>query len=104
MKSHTKMFLFTILDMWQQKDSEYAKIYSVNPLYLIFRYVNGYFEEINRNEYSTLVPTNESKEQIKKHEELGIKIRYLIRSMTKILDDDDEKFSKSNLIELATCL
>ena len=98
------MFLFTILDMWQQKDSEYAKIYSVNPLCLIFRYVNRYFEEINRNEYSTLVPTNESKEQSKKHEELGIKIRYLIRSMTKILDDDDEKFSKSNLIELATCL
>ena len=66
--------------------------------------MNGYFEEINRNEYSTLVPTNESKEQSKKHEELGIKIRYLIRSMTKILDDYDEKFSKSNLIELATCL
>ena len=26
---------------------EYVKSYSVNPLYLIFRYVNGYFEEIN---------------------------------------------------------
>ena len=26
---------------------EYINIYSVNPLYLIFRYVNGYFEEIN---------------------------------------------------------
>ena len=24
---------------------EYIKIYSVNPLYLIFRYLNGYFEE-----------------------------------------------------------
>ena len=31
-----------------------------------FRYVNGYFEEINENEYSTLVPTNESKEKINK--------------------------------------
>ena len=27
------------------KDSKYVSIYSVNPLYLIFRYVNGYFEE-----------------------------------------------------------
>ena len=26
---------------------EHDKIHSVTPLYLIFRYVNGYFEEIN---------------------------------------------------------
>ena len=42
---------------------EYAKIYSVNPLHLTFRNVNGYLEEINRNNYLTLVPTNESKEK-----------------------------------------
>ena len=40
---------------------EYLKIYSVNPLYLIFRYVNGCFEEINGNRYLRLVPTNEKK-------------------------------------------
>ena len=73
---------------------EYIKIYSVNPLYLIFRYVNGYFEEINGNKYLTLVPTNESKEKIKKYEELWIKIRDLIRSITKNLDDYDEKYIK----------
>ena len=28
---------------------KYVKIYSVNPLYLIFCKVNGYFEEINEN-------------------------------------------------------
>ena len=49
---------------------EYVKVYSVNPLYLIFRYVNGYFEEINENRYLTLVLANESKEKIKKYEEL----------------------------------
>ena len=37
------------------------KIYSVNPLYLNFSKVKGYFEEINRNKYLTLVPNNESK-------------------------------------------
>ena len=42
---------------------EYVKMYSVNPWYLIFRYVNGYFEEINGYKYLTLVPTNESKEK-----------------------------------------
>ena len=42
---------------------QYVKIYSVNPLYLIFRYANGYFKEINGNKYLTLVPTNESKKK-----------------------------------------
>ena len=37
---------------------EYVKMYSVIPLYVIFRYVNGYFEEINGNRYLTLVPPN----------------------------------------------
>ena len=32
--------------------------------------VNEYFEEINKNKYLMLVPTNESKEIIKKYEEL----------------------------------
>ena len=47
-------------------DSKYVKIYSANPLRLLFGKVNGYFEEINGNKYLTLVPTNESKEKIKK--------------------------------------
>ena len=73
---------------------KYVNIYSVNPLYLIFKYVNGYFEEINGNEYLTLVPTNESKEKIKKYEELLIKIKDLFTSITKISDDYDEKYLK----------
>ena len=44
--------------------------------------MNGYFEEINGNKYLTLVPTNESKEKIKKCGELHIKIKDLIRSIT----------------------
>ena len=31
------------------KDLKYVNIYTVNYLYLIFRNVNGYFEEINKN-------------------------------------------------------
>ena len=42
----------------------------------------------------TLVPTNESKEKTRKYEELWIKIRDLIRSITKSSDGYDEKYMK----------
>ena len=58
------------------KDLKYVKIYSVNPLYLIFIKVNGYFEEINGNKYLMLVPTNERKYKIKKYGKQWIKIRF----------------------------
>ena len=45
--------------------------------------MNGQFEESDKNKYLTLVPTNESKEKIKKYEELWSKIRVLIKSITK---------------------
>ena len=80
------------------KSSKYVKINSVNPLYLIFNKVNGYFEEINKSKYLTEVPTNESKEKIKKYEELWGKIRDLIISMTKNSDDYDEKYIYENQI------
>ena len=86
------------------KDSKYVKDNSVNPLYLIINKLNDYFEEINKNKYLKLVPTNESKGKIKKYEELGIKIRDLIRSITKISDDYDEKYVKSNLVQMTSYL
>ena len=74
------------------KDSKYVKINSVNPLYLIINKVNGYLEKINKNKYLTLVPTYESKEIMKKYEELWSKIRDVIRSITKKSDHYDEKY------------
>ena len=73
------------------KDSENVKTDSENSLYPIFNKVNKYFEEINGNTYLMLVPTNESTEIIK---ELWSKIRDLIRTIAKNLDDCDEKFMK----------
>ena len=61
---------------------KYVKTHGVNPLYLIFGKVNGYFGEINGNKYLMLVPTNERKTKIKKYGELWSKIRDLIRSIT----------------------
>ena len=74
------------------KDWKYVKINSGNPLYFIINKVSGYFKEINRNKYLMLVPTNESKEIIKKYQELWSKIKDLIRSVTKNSDDFDEKY------------
>ena len=54
--------------------------------------MNRYFEYLNGNKYLTLVPTDESKEKNKKYKEMWIKIRDLIRSMTKISNDYDEKY------------
>ena len=73
---------------------KYVKINSINPPYLIFGKVNGYFEEVNGNKYLTLVTTNESKEIIQKYEELWSKINDLIRSITKNLGGYDEKDMK----------
>ena len=92
-KSYKNIFIYSI-GYVTIKDLKYIKFNSVNPLYLIFNKVNGYFEEINGNKYLTLVPTNESKEKIKKYEELWSKIRDLIRSLTKSSDDYDKKYMK----------
>ena len=78
-------------------DQKGIKIYSLNPLYLIFNKVNGYFEQTNGNKYLTLVPTNESNEKIKKkYGELWSKIRDIIISITKNSDDYDENSVKIN--------
>ena len=57
--------------------------------------MNEYFDKINENKYLTLVPTIESKEKIKKYEELWSKIRDSIRSITKNSHDYDEKYIKT---------
>ena len=59
-----------------------------------FQQIEWYFEEINGNKYSTLVPTNESKEIINFFEELCNKIRDLIRSITKNSYDYDDNYMK----------
>ena len=58
-KSHKDIPIYYI-GYVMTKDSKYVKIYSVNPLYLISRSVNEYFEKTSKSKYITLVPTNES--------------------------------------------
>ena len=61
-KKSYKNILIYYVEYVKIKNSKYIKINSVNLLYFISGKANGYFEEINGNEYLRLVPTNESKE------------------------------------------
>ena len=80
------------------KHLKYVKNNIVNPLFLVFSEVNEYFEEIDGNKYLTLVPTNESKQTNKqKYGKRWIKIRDLVRSITKNSDDYDLKYMKIKL-------
>ena len=62
------------------KSLRYAKINIVKSLYLLIDKISGCIEESNENKYLTLVPTDESKDILKTHEELWTKIRDLVRS------------------------
>ena len=56
------------------KHSKCINVNSVNPLYLIFNKVNGYFEEVSGNKYLTLIRTNDSEEKkIKNIKNCGLK-------------------------------
>ena len=94
MKSYAKSSLIYYIGYVTRRVSKYVKINSANHLYPIFIKVNGNVEEINRNKYLTLV-SNESKWKQRK-----IKIRDLIRSITKNSDDCDKKYMKINLVQI----
>ena len=58
------------------KDSDYVKINSGNPLYLIVDKVDRYIEEKNENKYLILDSTDKSKEvSIKYTQNLGIELK-----------------------------
>ena len=61
-KSYKNILIYYIGYITMKKG---LKIYSVNPQYVIFCNVNGYFEKINGYKYLALVPTNENKEKTK---------------------------------------
>ena len=79
MKSHTKIFLFTTLDMWQ------------SMIYLIIKNLMDTSKKLMKINNFALISTNESKEKIKDHEEQWSKIKDFIKSVTKNSNDYGEK-------------
>ena len=63
-------------------------------MYLIISKINEYIEQTNKSKYLTLVPTKQSKDTLKRYEELWNKIRDIIRSITNNLDNYDDKYMK----------
>ena len=54
--------------------------------------LNEWIEESNRNKYLMLIPTDESKDKLRKYEKLCNKIRDLVRSITSNSENYDEKY------------
>ena len=76
------------------KRLEYVRINSANPVCVIISKINGCFEELNGSKCLTLVPNNESKEGMKKYEDLSSKIRDQTKTITNVSDDYDERHMK----------
>ena len=76
------------------KDSDYVKINSVNPLYLIINEVDRYIEEISRNKYLTLVSTDKNKEVLTKYTELWDEIRNSIENINNMSGEYGKDFMK----------
>ena len=65
-KSYKNVFIYNIRYVKIKDAKQYLKINAVNTLYLIIYKVNQYFEVINKDQYVTLVTTNERKKNNKK--------------------------------------
>ena len=63
------------------KDSDYVKINSVNPLYLIISEADGYIEEKNGSKYLVFDSANENNEVLKKYNELWDEIKNEIETI-----------------------
>ena len=93
------------------KDSDYVKINSVNPLYLIMNEVDGYFKETNGSKYLTLVSTDKNKEVLTKYTELWDEIKNSIekinnksgeygKDLMKIKFNSDNSFPLNKILKL----
>ena len=72
------------------KNSDYVKINSVNPLYLIVDEADGYIKEKNGNKYLTFASTDKSKELLKQYTKLLNEIKRLIEK----IDDKPGEYEK----------
>ena len=92
-KSNKNILIYHIAYLLVKALSSIA-INSTNPLHLYINKINGYIEESNGNNYLIPVPTDESKDRLKKYEEHWNKIIDLIISITNNSGNYDEKYMK----------
>ena len=65
------------------KDSDYGKIYSVNPLYIIIGEADGSNKEKNGNKCLVFASTDKNKKVLKKYTKFWDEIKYHIKAIHK---------------------
>ena len=95
-KSYKNILIYYI-EYVTVKGVSYAAINSANPLHVLINKIKRFTEECNGNKYLMLVLTDESKDTLKKYEELWNTVRYLIRSIAIKLDNYDKNNAKIKL-------
>ena len=82
-KNDTKVFvIYNTGYVTIKKIDDCENIYSLNPLYLIINYANGYIEEKNGNKYLIFDYTDENKEFLKKYNDVWNGIKNKIKEVS----------------------
>ena len=79
-ENHTKILVFTTLDILLLKNWWNENIYRANPLYFIVNHANGYIEEKGLNRYLIFDSTDENKELLKIKMMFGMKLGTKLRN------------------------
>ena len=87
-KSYKNIDIYYIGYITIKSISDYEKINSVNPVYLIISDVDGYIEENNENKYLTFASTKKSKKVLEKYTKVWDEIKYHIQTI------NSEKFGE----------
>ena len=81
-KSYKNIGIYNIGYITIKKIDDCKNIHSVNPLYLLIDYANGYIEEKGVNKYLIFDSTDENKELLKKYNDVWSRIKNKIEEVS----------------------
>ena len=81
-KSNKDIGIYNIGYITIKKINDCENIYSVNPLYLLVNYANGYIDEKGVNKYVIFDSTDKNKELLKKYNDVWNGIRDKIKELS----------------------
>ena len=93
-KSYKDIGIYNIGYITIKKIGDCKNIYSVNPLYLLITHTNGYIEEKGVNKYLVFDSTDESKELLKKYNDVFNGIRDKIKKISGDECDYEKDYMK----------
>ena len=81
-KSYKNIGIYNIGYITTKKNDDCENIYSVNPLYLLVNYANGYIDEKGVNKCVIFDSTDKNKELLKKYNDVWNGIRDKIKELS----------------------